>query len=387
MAFEGLRLPPALLPPEAEALRGEVRDFIGETRDALGWTPQSNFATSFSADFSRRLGAKGWIGMTWPEAYGGAERSYLERYVVIEELLAAGAPVGAHWIADRQSGPLLLRFATEAQKADILPRITRGECYFSIGMSEPDSGSDLASVRTRAEKVDGGWRLTGTKVWTSNAHLNHYMIALCRTAPAGEDRHAGLSQFLVDLASDGLSIRPIRNLAGAHDFNEVVLDAVFVPEEGLIGREGDGWAQVTSELAYERSGPERFLSTFRLFAEQVRAAGPAPDPRAAEAIGRLTAHLWTLRTMSVSVASLLQFGRSPDVAAAVVKEVGNRFERDVAEAARLICPVEPDLGDGAGLASFADTLADAVLQIPSFTLRGGTTEIMRSIIARELGLR
>ncbi|MBL26952.1 MAG: acyl-CoA dehydrogenase, partial [Rhodospirillaceae bacterium] len=259
MAFDGLRLPPALLPPEAEALRGEVRAFIAETRDALGWTAQSNFATSFSAAFSRRLGAKGWIGMTWPKAYGGAERSYLERYVVIEELLAAGAPVGAHWVADRQSGPLLLRFATEAQKQDILPRITRGECYFSIGMSEPDSGSDLASVRTRAEKVEGGWSLTGTKVWTSNAHYNHYMIALCRTAPASEDRHAGLSQFLVDLKSDGLSIRPIRNLSGAHDFNEVVLDGVFVPEEGLIGREGEGWAQVTSELAYERSGPERFL--------------------------------------------------------------------------------------------------------------------------------
>ena len=130
------------------------------------------------------LGARGWIGMTWPTRYGGHERSALERYVVIEELLAAGAPVYAHWVADRQSGPLLLRFGSEEQRQTILPRIAAGECYFAIGMSEPDSGSDLASVRTRAERTNDGWRIDGTKVWTSNAHRSHYMIALCCTGPA-----------------------------------------------------------------------------------------------------------------------------------------------------------------------------------------------------------
>jgi len=382
-----IRLPAAKLPAEAERLRAEVRDFLAETREAGAWTPQSNFTAGFSPEFSRTLGARGWIGMTWPRAYGGGERSYLERYVVIEELLAAGAPVGAHWIADRQSGPLLLRFGSEEQRQAILPRIVRGECYFSIGMSEPDSGSDLASVRTRAEQVDDGWRLNGTKVWTSNAHLNHYMITLCRTAPAGDDRHAGLSQFLVDLENDGVSIRPIHNLRGNHDFNEVVFDDVVIPADRLIGQEGDGWRQVTSELAYERSGPERFLSTFRLLVALVDAVGRSPDARAAEAIGRLTAHLWTLRQMSVSIADLLERGEAPDIAAAAVKDIGTLFERDVAEAARLVVPVEPDKTGGGNAPDFATTMAESLLEIPSFTLRGGTTEILRSIIARGLGLR
>ena len=129
--------------------------------------------------------------MTWPTRYGGHERSALERYIVIEELLAAGAPVYAHWVADRQSGPLLLRFGSEEQRQAILPRIAAGECYFAIGMSEPDSGSDLASVRTRAERTNDGWRIDGTKVWTSNAHRSHYMIALCRTGPPARTATAG----------------------------------------------------------------------------------------------------------------------------------------------------------------------------------------------------
>ena len=382
-----LSFPPPCLPDQLAELRVDVRAFLAESSVAEPWLPNSDFGAGFSPEFSRKIADKGWIGMTWPKQYGGGAYSNLERYVVVEELLAAGAPVFAHWIADRQSGPLLLRFGSEAQRAELLPRIAAGECYFSIGMSEPDSGSDLASVRTCAERTAQGWRLNGAKVWTSNAHLNHYMITLCRTGDAGEDRHGGLSQFLIDLHQDGVTINPIVNMLGAHEFNEVVFDDVELPGDRLIGQEGDGWRQVTSELAYERSGPERFLSNFHIFQALVDEIGTAPDARQAEALGRLSGRLWTLRRMSFSVAAMLEAGQSPDVEAAIVKELGNKFEREVVETARAVLPVQPSKTVGGNTADFPTMLAEALLRLPSFTLRGGTTEIMRSIIGRGLGLR
>ncbi len=273
------------LPEETDTLREEVRRFLAANTEHLG-RPNSDFTTGHDPEFSRKLGAMGWIGMTWPQRYGGGERSFFDRYVVTEELLAAGAPVSAHWIADRQSGNLILAVGTDAQKETYLPPIARGESYFSIGMSEPNSGSDLASVRTRAERVEGGWRINGTKLWSTDAHRNHFMITLVRTEPPSDNRHAGLSQIIVDLQADGAQVRPIRNMAGGEDFNEVVFEDVVVPEDRVVGEPGNGWKQVTSELAYERSGPERFLSAFRVFVELVRAAGPDPEPALAAAIPR-----------------------------------------------------------------------------------------------------
>lgn len=377
---QALTFDPVSLPEEAEALRGDVRRFVAET---LGneHRRNSDFGASHDPDFSRALGARGWIGMTWPSRYGGGERSFFERYVVTEELLAAGAPVGAHWIADRQSGPLLLRYGTEEQREFFLPRIVRGECFFSIGMSEPDSGSDLASVRTTATRVDGGWVVNGTKLWSSGAHRNHYMITLVRTEPQGENRHAGLSQLIVDLRdSEGLTVRPIANLAGDAEFNEVVFEDCFVPENRLVGEPGNGWAQVTSELGYERSGPERFLSAFRVFVELVREIGPEPTEHQAAVLGRFAAHMMTLRKMSISVAGMLQSNRNPVVEAALVKELGNNFERELPEIARLVAPATAS-------ALFRRTLEDTILHAPSFTIRGGTREILRGMIARGLGLR
>jgi acyl-CoA dehydrogenase len=377
------RFDPVELPPECSALRAEVRAFIAAELAAGLWVPNSDFGSHRSAEFSRRLGERGWIGMTWPRRYGGHERTMLERYVVTEELLAAGAPVGSHWIADRQSAPLLLRFGSEEQRLAFLPGIARGEIFFCIGMSEPNSGSDLASIRTRATSVAGGWEVTGTKVWTSYAHESHFAITLVRTGPAEADRHAGLSQLILDLKSPGITIRPIINIAGEHDFNEVALDRVFVPADRLVGREGEGWRQVTSELAFERSGPERFLSSFQLLRELVRRAGPDPETQSAEALGRMTAHLWTLRRMSLSIAGKLQAGETPNLEAALVKVLGNAFERSVPETARLLMPTERASGDD----RFEAVLAQTLLHAPSWTLRGGTPEILRGIIARGLGLR
>jgi alkylation response protein AidB-like acyl-CoA dehydrogenase len=371
-------LEPGTFPPQAAALRRQVRDFLAETPFTARC---DSWLTGADPAFSRALGERGWLGMTLPERYGGHGRSPLERFVVIEELLAAGAPVGAHWIADRQTGPSILAHGTEEQKKRFLPAIARGECFFAIGMSEPDSGSDLASVRTRAERDGDGWRLHGTKVWTSGAHLAHAILVLARSAPGGDDRHAGLTQFIVPLPDERVAVRPIRGLSGAHHFNEVVLDGVFVPDAMVLGRVGDGWRQVTAELAYERSGPERLLSTFLL----IRLLhGRADGPAARRTLGRLTARLWALRQASLGVAGALDAGLSPDVSAALVKDLGTRFEREVIEAVREHAGVEPDPASPDPLAR---ALAESVVQAPGFTLRGGTNEILRGIVARGLGVR
>lgn len=374
--------PPAQLPEDAQALRQEVRDFLAEAIATRTPLERAQSWVGFDADFSRKMGERGWIAMTWPKAYGGHERTALHRYVVLEEMLAAGAPVAAHWIADRQSGPTLLRYGSEAQRAAILPRIAAGECFFCIGMSEPGSGSDLAAARTRAEPVEGGYRINGTKLWTTYAHEAHYMILLARTAPG--ERHEGLSQFLVDMKTPGITVRPIVDIAGAHHFNEVHFEDVFLPADSILGNPGDGWKQVMGELAFERSGPERFLSSFTLLKELVRVLAEDPRQAAQEAVGRLVAHLIVLRRLSTSVAGMLQAGQDPQLDAAVVKDLGALFEQEIPEIARRLVSSEPSL---TSQSSFLNVLAYTTLNAPSFSLRGGTREILRGIIARGLGLR
>lgn len=372
---------PPMLPAGATALRAEIRTFIAAQRAAGTAAPRVNSWSVADPAFSRALGQAGFIGMTWPRQYGGHERSALERYVVLEELLAAGMPVGFHWIADRQSGALLLRYGTEVQRQRFLPGIAKGEICFAIGMSEPGAGSDLAAVRTKAVPADGGWRVTGQKVWTTNAHVADAMIALVRTGE-GAQRHEGLSQMIIDLRADGVTVRPIIDLAGGADFNEVFLDDVFVPDAMLVGAEGGGWQQVTAELSLERSGPERYLSSFVLFTELLRATGPDPSPPVRDLIGRLSADYWTLRQMSLSVAAQLAAGRDPAIEASIVKDMGNSFEQEMP---RLIQAVaDHDLSQGSDF----ERMLSVLLQVSaSFSLRGGTREILRGIIARGLGLR
>ena len=374
------RFDPVELPRGAPALRAEVRAFLAAELGTVPARRRANSWSVFDDEFSRKLGARGWIGMVWPRQYGGHERSALERYVVLEELLAAGAPVAAHWIADRQSGPALLRYGSEAQRHRWLPGMAAGEVYCCIGMSEPNAGSDLAGVRTRAARVDGGWRLNGQKIWTTHADRCQLMIALVRTAGEAGDRHTGLSQLVLELDTPGIRIRPIRDLVGDDHFSEVFFDDAFVPEAALLGQEGDGWQQVTAELSLERSGPERYLSSFALFVELLRAAGREPAGELCSLIGRLTAQLWTLRQMSLSVAGPLAAGRDPALEAAVVKDLGNSFEQELPRAAQAL--VELD-GDN----DLCLLLAHLLQVAPSFSLRGGTREILRGIVARGLGLR
>ncbi len=382
-----LRFDQVRLPRKCEELRQEVRAFIAQETAAGTFDPdQPRSGDLHNAEMSRRIGAKGWIGMTWPKKYGGHERSYLERYVVTEEFRAANAPVRLHFVADRQSGPILLKYAPEQIKLDILPRICRGELCFGIGMSEPGSGSDLFAAKTRARKTAGGWLINGTKVWTSHAHVADYMLGLFRTSPATkENRRHGLTQFLVDMRSPGIRVNPIYQITGEHDFNEVVFEDAFVPHGHVLGEIDGAWKQATSELAYERSGPERFLETFYLLPELIRALGAKPDLRSAEGVGRLIAQLHTLRRMAVSVNGMLQQGLEPVVEGSLVKDLGTVWEQALpARVRELAAFLAPEMSNRASL---EEKIAYATMIAPKLTIQGGTTEILRGIIARGLGLR
>lgn len=382
--FDTLTL--ATLPPEDEALRPEIRKITEQVIASMPVDRRARSWQGFDKEFSRKLGEAGFVGLSLPKKYGGHDRGPFARFVVVEELLSAGAPVAAHWIGDRQSAPQILHHGTEAQREKYIPGICRGETSFCIGMSEPGSGSDLASVRTRAERTDKGWKINGQKIWTTNSMHSQYMIALLRTSGTTEDRHKGLSQLIVDLSAPGVTIRPITDLTGDTHFAEVFFEDVEVGDDALIGEEGNGWALVTGELAFERSGPERIYSSVVLLDAWIRhlqAVGRKDDATAA-LVGDLTARTAALRAMSIACTALLAAGESPVVEASIVKDMGTTVEQELPAL----------IGDD--LASHPDEPVDADLYktllyvtyiAPSFSLRGGTREILRGIIARGMGLR
>ena len=380
--FDTLTL--AQLPPEDEALRPQVRAFLESELAGMPTDRRARSWKGFSAGFSRALGKAGLVGLTLPEAYGGRGMGPFARFVVVEELLSAGAPVAAHWIADRQSAPLLLNFGTEAQRQKHIPAICRGEQVFCIGMSEPGAGSDLAGVRTRAERTDKGWVVNGQKIWTTNAMHSDYMIALLRTSGTAADRQAGLSQLIIDLKAPGVTIRPIVDLTGDAHFAEVFFENVELGEDALVGQEGDGWNQVVAELAFERSGPERIYSSVVLLDAWIRHMQAAGRSDAAALVGRLTAELATLRAMSIACTARLALGESPVVEASIVKDRGTSFEQELPVVIADDLAAHPDEAVNEELYR---TLMYVTHIAPSFSLRGGTREILRGIIARGMGLR
>ncbi len=375
----------ATLTAEAQAMRGEIKSFLAHQLPALPAYRRARSWMAFDADFSRALAARGWVGLTIPKQYGGGGKDPFFRFVLIEELLAAGAPVAAHWIGDRQSGPLLLRYGTEAQRACYLPQICAGEIFFCIGMSEPNAGSDLASVRSRAVPDGDAWLLRGSKIWTTYAHKSHYMITLVRTSGTPEDRQKGLSQFIVDMRLPGITVKPILDMTGESHFSEVFFDNVRLPSNALVGLEGEGWAQVNAELAFERSGPERIYSSIvllDLWTETLRLQD-APRHHLRQ-LGQLLARLTVLREMSIGVTARLAQGESPLIEAAIIKDLGTALEQDIPQVIADAVADDPELFVSQELAR---TLAYTLQVSPVFSLRGGTREILRGMIARGLELR
>jgi 3-oxocholest-4-en-26-oyl-CoA dehydrogenase alpha subunit len=363
-------------------LQQEVREFLARELPRGSFEPGRGMDNEPNREFSRELARRGWVGMALPKRYGGHERGAVDRFLVVEEMLRWGAPLQHHWTADRQSGQVILRFGTEEQRQRFLPLICSGEIAFAIGLSEPDAGSDLAGIKTRATKVEGGgWCLNGTKIWTSNAHNSDWMIALCRTSDA-EDRHHGLSQLLVDLGAAGVSIHPIPFLDGGHQFNEVVFEDVFVADDLLLGNEGNGWAQTGNELSYERAGPERLLSAWLLVEEFLRAhEGTELGERATATLGWAISRFWGIRQLSLSVARMIDQSEAPAIESALVKEMATRFEQDVIQAVSELVDEAPSQASHDLLSRL---LASSILAGPSYTIRGGTNEVLIGVAAKGL---
>ncbi|MGW0356750.1 acyl-CoA dehydrogenase family protein [Nocardia nova] len=378
MAAGVQRLEAAELTAEEQRLREEVREFLAERLPAGSYDIGLGIAADIDAEFSRDLGKRGWLGMALPEEYGGGGRTAVERLIVVEELLAVGAPVGWHWVADRQSGPNIAANGTHEQKEYFLPRIAKGELSFAIGMSEPESGSDLASVRTRAVRVDDGWLINGTKIWTSGALEATHILGLFRTS---DERYGGLTQFIVDRRSTGLRVSPIPFIDGTRHFCEVSFTDVFVPDTMRLGDIGAGWGQNKAELVLERGGADRWMSLMPVL-EHWAAHPSSADTRWAQSdVGSIAARAWAFHGLSLSIARAVDEGRSPTVEAALAKEMATRFEQECIEIVARHFGRTPDLSSPD---PYESLLARAILTGPSWTIRGGTTEILRNIIAKGL---
>ncbi|MCC6846857.1 MAG: acyl-CoA dehydrogenase family protein [Deltaproteobacteria bacterium] len=370
------------------ALCDRVRAFLADALPPRGPIPEDGWIHGFDPAFSRRLGAAGFIGMTWPPAYGGAGRSYVDRAIVTEELLRAGAPTAAHWVGDRQIGPALLAHGTEEQRREIVPRLARGELVFCLGMSEPGAGSDLAALSTRAIDDGDAFVVEGQKVWTSFAHHADYCYLVARTDPEAP-RHRGISELLVDMRLPGIRVRPLVDMTGEHHFNEVFFEQVRVPKRWLIGEVNRGWFQIASQLDYERAGMERLLSYAPLLADleaHVRATGRSADPRVRQQLARFHGEIAVGRQLIYRIAWALSRGVTPTADTALAKLYGSELEQRLARFAGEVLGPYAVLAPGAD-APLGGRVARAIVNAPALTIRGGTVEILRTIVAeRGLGL-
>ena len=378
-----------LSPAEAE-LREATREFLA-TDPALAARPfpEDGWITGFDPAFSARLAARGFVGMTWPKALGGGERSYVERLVVTEELLRAGAPVAAHWFGDRQIGPALLAHGNAAQQQSLIPAIARAELCFCIGMSEPGAGCDLSGLQTRALRDGDSYVISGQKTWTSFADRADYCYLVARTDPDARP-HRGISELLVPMDTPGISVRPIVDMVGDSHFGEVFFDDVRIPCGLRIGTENRGWYQIMEQLDYERSGIERLISNYPLWHDLLRAAkasGKARDPRLRQRIAAIESGYHAGRLMVYRVARELSEGRVPNRETAAAKIFCTSLEQQVAELAGEILGPAVQLRPESARAPLAGRAARALLYAHAYTIQGGTNNILKNIIAtRGLGL-
>lgn len=381
--------------PEQEAFRKEVRDFLEAERKAGVYETRCDaWIIGHNPEFSRKIAAKGWIGMTWPKQYGGQGRTYLDRLVLTEELLRYGAPVAAHWFSDRQIGPSIITFGTEEQRKDLLPRIIRGELYFGLGMSEPEAGSDLASLKTRAVEEADCFVINGQKVWTSGAHSFNYIYLVVRTDPNAA-KHRGISEMVVDMTLPGITVRPIVDMTGGNHFNEVFFDNVRVPKTALVGKKNEGWKQIVAQLDYERSGMERLMANYPLFerlldyAKETRYNGGtlSKDPVIRNRLAELAVEFEVGRLLIYRVAWVLSQGRVPNYEAGLAKTYCTEFQQRLANAAMTILGPFSQLKETSKWAPFGGMAVGSYLIAPGYTLQAGTSEILRNVLAmRGLGL-
>lgn len=357
--------------PEQHDLRLQARKVAAEAVARYGRSNDS-WINGYCPEFSRELAAHGWIGMTWPVEFGGGGRPAIERLIVAEELIAAGAPIAASWFGDRQMGPTLMTYGTAEQQARFLPPILAGDSTWCIGMSEPNAGSDLAALATSAQRDGDRWVINGQKIWTSFAAQADYCYLICRTSTQGPP-HAGISEIIVPMDTPGIEVRPIRDMVDHRHFCEVFFTDVQVPIENLVGVEGNAFKQTMRQLEHERGGIDRLVSNRALYLMALERADRS-DHRVRQHIARLeTAY----RIGRILVArEVLQ--QAPGGFSAATKCFCTEHEQRVAEFVAGVMGPE---------ATAWDDLGKGLAYAPGYTIMGGTSNVMRNILGeRVLGL-
>ena len=356
---------------EQEQLRKEARAFAADAVARFG-RHNDSWINGYSAELAVELADRGWIGLTWPAEHGGGGRPAIDRLIIGEELIAAGAPIAAMWFADRQMGPTLIAYGRDDQRDAFLPGILSGKTTWCIGMSEPDAGSDLAGLKTTATRDGDHWVINGQKIWTSFAAVSDYCYLICRTGGDGPP-HQGISEIIVPMESPGIEVRPITDMTTNRHFCEVFFTDVRVPVGNLVGVEGNAFKQTMRQLEHERGGIDRLVSNRALYQLALDRADRR-DP--------------IVRQEIASIETAYRIGRI-----LVIREVLKQAPPGFSAATKCFCTEHEGR-----VAEFvwrmfgaAGTLWNDVVHgltyTPGYTIMGGTSNIMRNILGeRVLGL-
>ncbi len=380
---------------EQEKFRQEVRDFLeGEIRQGYFQPRCDAWIQGYSPEFTKKVSQKGWIGLSWPKEYGGQGRSHIDRLILTEEMLRYGAPAACHWFADRQIGGGILNYGSEEQKKEILPIIIAGDAYVGLGLSEPEAGSDLASLRTKASEDGDNYILDGQKMWTSCGMFMNYIYLVARTDPEAP-QHRGISEFIIKTDLPGITITPTIDITGSTAWAEVFFDGVRIPGNSLIGQKNRGFYQVVNQLDYERAGLERLMGNYPLFdaiiqftKETKRKGQPlSKDPDIRQKIAQLQVEFEIGRLLTYRVVMVMEEGRAPNVEAAMAKAYSTAFEQHLASTAIDIQGLYGQLLEESKWAPIFGMAPHSYLASTGYSLQAGTSEVLRNIIAlRGLGL-
>ncbi len=380
---------------EQEKFRLEVRSFLEEEIRQGSFQPSCDaWIQGLSPEFSKKVAQRGWIGLAWPKEYGGQGRSNVDRFILTEEMLRFGAPAACHWFADRQVGRAIIAYGSAEQKTEILPKILRGEAYIGLGMSEPEAGSDLASLQTKALADGADYVIDGQKMWTSCARVMNYVYLLARTDPEAP-KHRGISEFVIPANLPGITIRPVTDITGSEAWGEVFYDSVRVPKSCLIGQKNRGFYQILNQLDFERAGLERLMGNYPLFdaiiqfTKETRRHGKplSQDTLVRQKLAQLQIEFEIGRLLTYRVAVVIDEGRAPNWEAAMAKVYSTAFEQRLANIAMEILGLYGQLVAGSKWAPILGMAPHSYLASKGYSLQAGTSEILRNIVAtRGLGL-
>lgn len=379
---------------EQKRFRDEVRNFLESELKKGSFEPA---VEGFSQEFSRKIAERGWIGLTWPKEYSGQGRSYVDRLILMEEMLIAQAPFGFHFMADRQVGPALISFGSDELKKYFLPRIVNAEISFCLCFSEPDVGSDLVSVRTVAIEEGDYYVVNGQKVWTTFGHLSDFGWLLGKTnLDPNLPQHETLTEFILDMKAPGVTVSPIINMVGVHSFNQIFLDDVKIPQNRLVGKKDKGFYQIMDQMIYERGGIERLMQNYKVkehlieYVKTTKRNGRylSEDPIVRDTIASLEIMFNIGRLLCYMVAWVIDQGKIPTYEASVCKVFCTQYEKKLSDVATQLMGLDGLLLPGSKWAPYSGLIAESYLWSPSYTLQGGTVEILKNIIAlRGLKLR